>query len=102
MRYLLLFEGLAARPDASDAETVDYNRQWGEWMRAAGDGAPLEPRGKVVSSGAVEELQLATVDIGGFALVEVDDEAAAVELARKAPHVALGGRTIVRPVIAVG
>ena len=31
MTYMLLLLGLAAQPEAADAQTVDYNSQWGAW-----------------------------------------------------------------------
>jgi hypothetical protein len=65
-------------------------------------GAPFQAGGKVVAAEAVDELQLDRVDIGGFALIEAEDEPAAIEIARGAPHIALGGTTIVRPLVAVG
>jgi len=108
MRYMLLFVGLAAAPEASDEQTTDYNRRWGEWMgglasrNALVAGAPFQANGKVVSTDSVSELELERVDIGGFALIDVGDDAEAIESARSAPHMALGGTTIVRRVIAVG
>jgi hypothetical protein len=108
MRYMLLFLGLAARPESTDEQTADYNRLWGEWMGALANrgvllsGAPLEARGSLVSAQATEDLLLERVDVGGFALIDAENEATAIEVARQAPHMALGGRTIVRPLIAMG
>jgi hypothetical protein len=108
MRYMLLFVGLGAQPEATDEQTANYNAEWGEWMGALANrgallsGAPLEARGSVVSAEGSEELRLDTVDIGGFALIEAADEASAADVARQAPHTALGGRTIVRPLAEVG
>jgi hypothetical protein len=106
--YLLLFLGRAAAPDATDEQTVDYNRQWGEYMAGLAQsgqlrgGAPLEASGKVVAKDDVADLELADVDIGGFLVVEVDSREAAEELARSAPHIALGGSTIVRRCMPTG
>jgi hypothetical protein len=108
MRYMLLFVGLAAAPEATDAETADYNRNWGEWIGglagpgALVTGAPLEPRGHVVTADTLSPVELERMDIGGFAVIEAEDEDQAVEIARRAPRMALGGRTIIRPVIVVG
>jgi hypothetical protein len=106
--YLLLFLGRAAQPDATDDETVDYNRQWGEYMAGLGKngqlrgGAPLEPAGKVVARDGITDLELGDIDIGGFIVVEADSHEAAEDIAAQAPHIALGGSTIVRECRVVG
>lgn len=106
--YLLLFRGLAARPDADDPTTIDYNRQWGRWMGELAvtgklvGGGPLEPRGVVVGHEAARPLELEPVDIGGYLLIRADSDDEAATIAGQAPHAALGGTTIVRPVAAVG
>lgn len=108
MQYMLLFRGLAANPQATDQRTADYNRQWGQWMadlaksHALLAGAPFHASGKVITGAEVADLELEPVDTGGFAMIEVDSEQAALEIAKTAPHAALGGTTIVRPVVAVG
>jgi hypothetical protein len=104
-QYLLLFVGLAAPVETSDAQTAEYGRRWGEWMgelAANGtllSGAPLEPRGFVVGKDGRSDLRLNTVDVGGFMLIQASSDAEAVAVARQAPHIALGGTTIVRPVL---
>jgi hypothetical protein len=106
MRYMLLFFGLAAATKTTDQKTADYNRKWGDWMgglasrHALVAGTPFEARGSVVAADAVRDLELKPVDIGGFALIDAADDAEAIEIARDAPHIALGGTTIVRPLIA--
>lgn len=108
MRFMLLFRGLAAAPRATDEQTADYNQRWAAWMGdltqrgALLSGAPFQPGGSLVTGTEVSGLELERVDIGGFALIEAEDEEAAVEIAKSAPHAALGGTTIVRPLIAVG
>jgi hypothetical protein len=104
-QYLLLFVGLATPVTTNDAQTAEYGRRWGDWMgelAATGvllNGAPLEPRGLVVSKDGQSDLHLDTVDIGGFTLIEAASDADAVAVARQAPHIALGGTTIVRRVV---
>ena len=106
--YLLLFLGRTAQPNASDEQTVDYNRQWGEYMSGLGQagqlrgGAPLVGSGKVVARDGVTDVELAEVDIGGFIVIEIDSLEAAEEIAGRAPHIALGGSTIVRECLPVG
>jgi hypothetical protein len=105
LRYALLFRGLAAAPTATDEQTIDYNKRWADWMAELAKagvliaGGPFEPRGKVVAAERIDELELQRVDVGGFLLIDADDEQAANAIARAAPHVELGGSTIVRPLI---
>src|SRR5262249_5298463 len=107
--YLLLFLGRAAAdPDATDDETVDYNARWREYMGGlaqAGQlrsGAPLVASGRLVAADAVTDLELAEVDIGGFMVVEAESLGAAEAIAERAPHIELGGSTIVRECLTVG
>src|SRR4051812_39491036 len=105
--YLLLFVGLGARPTATDDQTVDYNRQWTEYMSGLGQagklrgGAPLEPTGKVVTREGAADFAPEKVDIGGYIVLAADTLDEAAEIASRAPHTALGGSTIVRPCAAV-
>jgi len=47
------------------------------------------------------DLQLQEVDIGGSLLINAESLEDAVEIAQQAPHMALGGTTIVRPCMAL-
>jgi hypothetical protein len=104
-QFLLLFEGFAAPEQADDAETQAYTAKWMDWMAGlARDGvlvsaAPLLDTGKRVDRDGAHDLALERVDVGGYALVEAASLEATAEIARTAPHTALGGSTIVRPVI---
>ena len=106
--YLLLFLGRTAQPDASDEQTVEYNRQWGEYMAGLGQagqlrgGAPLVPSGRLVAADGASDLELAVVDIGGFLVIEAESLGAAEDIAGRAPHIELGGSTIVRECLAIG
>jgi hypothetical protein len=108
-KFILLFQGRAAAdPDASDAQTQDYNRRWGEYMGGLArdgkleSGAPLLPSGKVLKGTDVSDLELAEFDTGGYMLLQADSIDEAVEIALRAPHVELGGGTIVRPCLELG
>jgi hypothetical protein len=106
--YLLLFLGRTAEPDATDEETVAYHARWAEYMGGlaqAGSlrgGAPLAGSGRLVAADGVSDLELAEVDIGGYMVIEVDSLGAAEDIAGRAPHIELGGSTIVRECRAVG
>ncbi|HEV3232920.1 MAG TPA: YciI family protein [Candidatus Dormibacteraeota bacterium] len=103
MKFLMLFMGLAGQPDATDDQTVAYNARWGEYMGSLAQGGklvsglPLQSSGKVVTRDGVGDLELKPVDIGGYQIIEAATVDEAIEIARGAPHVALGGTTVVRP-----
>jgi hypothetical protein len=107
-KFLFLMLGLPAQPDASDQQTLEYNRRWSEYMGSlAGRGAlesgsPLEPWGKTVNNKTVIDTQLATPDTYGFMVVKAESLEEAITIAREAPHMALGGSTIVRPCVELG
>jgi|SRR5215469_9329353 hypothetical protein len=102
-KFLLLLEGLAAQPAASDEETQAYNRKWMDWIRSlvqAGtleSGLPLTPTAKEVTRDSVSDRPLQAEDIYGYLLVNAPSLDAVVDLVRQAPHTELGGKTIIRP-----
>jgi hypothetical protein len=102
-KFLLLLEGLAAQPAASDEQTQAYNRKWIEWIRSlvqAGtleSGLPLTPIAKEVTRDSVSDRPLQTEDIYGYLLVNAASLDAVVDIVRQAPHTELGGKTIIRP-----
>ena len=99
--------GLSGDPNAGDAQTQAYNLKWREYMDslarrgALESGAPLAPAGKTVSKKAMEDTKLTTPDIYGFMVVNAPSLDDAIAIAREAPHIALGGETIVRPCVDV-
>ena len=107
-RFVFLFIGLGSQPAAEDAETAAYNQKWGSWMASLAQegvlesGLPLESRALRVTADSVSEVPLATEDIYGYMVVKAESLDAAIELSRQAPHMALGGATIVRPCIEIG
>jgi hypothetical protein len=106
-QFMLLLVGRGAQPQATDEQTRDYNARWMEYMGGLARtgnlraGAPFADGGKVVQRDLVSDVQLDPVDIGGFLLIEAESVEAAAEIAAGAPHIALGGSTIVRPCLSV-
>jgi hypothetical protein len=106
--FMMLFLGLAAAPGAEDQVTHDYNKQWGEYLAglaSAGSlesGAPFAPSGETVTRDSVSPVELQPLDIGGYALITAASLEEAVRIAKRAPHIALGGTTIVRPCFSGG
>jgi hypothetical protein len=107
-KFVLLFVGRPGAPDAQDAQSQDYRRGWMAWLRDLGArgvvdcGLPMEWGGKEVRKDSVTDYRAADIDVGGFLVVKADSLDEAVEIAREAPHVAIGGTTIVRPAMDVG
>jgi hypothetical protein len=105
--FMLLFVGRGADPDATDTQTAEFNQKWVDYMaglaqsRQLRSGAPFESTGRVVGREGTSDLELNEIDIGGYVLLEADSLEAAEEIAGQAPHIALGGTTIVRPCIPV-
>ena len=106
-QYVLLLVGRGAQPQATDAETRNYNARWMEYfgglarsgvLRA---GAPFAAEGKVVQRDTVSDAEIRDVDLGGFLLIEAESAETAAQIAGQAPHIALGGSVIVRPCLEV-
>ena len=104
-KFLFLMLGLPGEPNADDDETAAYSRKWGAYMSslaqrgALESGAPLERVAKAVTSRAVGDAKLGIPDTYGYMVVNTDSLDDAIAIARQAPHMALGGSTIVRPCI---
>jgi hypothetical protein len=102
-KFLLLLEGRAAQPSASDEQTQAYNRKWVDWIRSLAQagtlesGLPLTPTATEVSRDSVSDRPLQDVDIYGYLLVNASSLDEVVDIVRQAPHTELGGKTIIRP-----
>ncbi|MDB5194740.1 MAG: hypothetical protein JWN50_754 [Parcubacteria group bacterium] len=101
--YMLLFYGLEFKPDSVTSE--DYAKSWQDWiaaLEATGNvlsSLPFEWSGKKVTGASSEDLALDAADAGGYMLVKAESIDAATEIAKGAPHMVLGGTTIVRPCV---
>jgi len=106
-KFLFLMFGLPGQPNAGDDETQAYNHKWRAYMGslahrgALESGAPLEPTAKAVTSGSVSDAQLGSPDLYGYMVVNAASLDDAIAIARDAPHMALGGITIVRPCVEI-
>jgi hypothetical protein len=106
--FMLIFRGGGARGDSPE-QMQQHIQKWFAWFEGLtksgvykGQGAPLEPSGKVVrgtrktvSDGPYAE---AKDLVGGYAIVEATDLDAAVEIARGCPTYEKDGAVEVRPV----
>jgi hypothetical protein len=104
-KFLFLMLGLPGDPNAGDAQTQAYSQKWGAYMAslaqrgALESGAPLEATAKAVTSQSVGDAPLSRPDIYGYMVVNTASLDDAIAIAREAPHMALGGSTIVRPCV---
>jgi hypothetical protein len=107
-RFLFIFRGSDA-PQGSPEQLQKQMQKYMTWFEGLtrdgayhGEGAPLERSGKVVRSarGAVSDGPYAEAKdvVGGYALIEAADLAAAVELSRGCPIFEANGLVEVRPV----
>lgn len=106
--FMLIFRGEGARP-GSPEQMQQHMQKWMTWFEGLkkagiydGQGAPLEPGGKVIrgTARAVSDGPYAEAKdvVGGYAIVEARDLAAAVEVARGCPTYERDGVVEVRPV----
>ena len=99
-KFLFLFKGLGFD---SQQVTESYSKKWIDYMGSLVkkghliSGSPLANGGKVVVGKEVSDFKGEKVDIYGYMLINASSLEEAVELSKQAPHMALGGTTIVRP-----
>ena len=106
--FMLIFRG-GNSPAASPEQMQQHMQKWFAWFEGLskagvykGQGAPLEPGGKVVrgTRKAVSDGPFAEAKdlVGGYAIVEAKDLEAAVEIARGCPTYEKDGAVEVRQV----
>jgi hypothetical protein len=99
-KFMLLFERI------NEPDTETQQKRGGEWVfslqkEILGDCCPFDPDGKVISKGTVSDYKTSGLDFGGYMIVKGNSLDEAVEIAKGAPHVEMGGKIIVRPVTAI-
>ena len=105
--FMLIFRG--GDVPGSPEQMQQHMQKWQVWFEGLtkagaykGQGAPLEPGGKVVRGArkAVSDGPFAEAKdlVGGYAIVEARDLEAAVEIARGCPTYEKDGAVEVRPV----
>jgi hypothetical protein len=96
-RFLLLLAGGESVSPAEEMRTVEAYRAWAAGLRDAGrfiTGQRLSPEAAMVPRAAVEDES----SVQGYFIVSAADLADAAAVAQASPHVARGGRIIVRPI----
>jgi hypothetical protein len=107
-QFVFLYRGWQA--PASPAEMQQQIQKWSAWFKDLTDsgclaarGHPLERSGKVVAgqNKSVTDGPYAEAKdfVGGYSIVEANDIAHAVELAKGCPNFAYGGSVEVRPLM---
>jgi hypothetical protein len=105
-KFMLLFVGLPLE-ETEDIVTQAYMKKWGKWIAGLAktgvleSGVPFEPEGKVITRDVVSDYQSQGSYIGGYMLINAISLNETIEVAKQAPHMALGGTTIVRPCIEI-
>jgi len=97
-KFMFLFARLQG-PDVATQQKLG-----GEWMsRLPKDiveaAVPFDPEGCVVQKDSVLDRYAPEGDFGGFMIIRAASLADATKIAQGAPHVSLGGKIIVRPVM---
>ena len=101
-QFLMLTIGAPLDPQAGDERTQAYMGEWGALLGglaasgALDSGRPLEADGKEVHRDAITDLPEEDVGIGGYLIINAESLEEAARIAQGSPHIALGGRTIVR------
>jgi hypothetical protein len=106
--FMLIFRHNGTTTDSPE-QMQQHMQKWAAWFEGLsrsgaykGQGAPLQPGGKVVrgSRKAVSDGPYAEAKdlVGGYAIVEAADLAAAVEIARGCPTYEKEGAVEIRPV----
>ena len=102
-KFMLLFIGLPLNPEDGNQLTGEYMQEWGAWIAGLAEkgvydsGLPLEWAAKAVTKDSTTDHPLDEVDLGGYMMINAASLEDAIEIARQAPNVALGGTIIVRP-----
>jgi hypothetical protein len=96
-RFLLLLEGGETPPGEEERRAVEAYRAWAGGLRDGGrfiTGERLAAAAAVVPDAALDDAE----DVQGYFVVSANDLADAAAVAKASPHVARGGRIIVRPI----
>jgi hypothetical protein len=109
-KFMMIFRG--GQPPSSPEQLQQHMQKWMTWFDGltrdgvyAGQGAPLEPAGKVIRGQrkAISDGPFAEAKdlVGGYAVIEARDLEAAVRIASGCPTYEVEGTVEVRPVRAM-
>lgn len=104
-RYMLLFMGAQMDSSASQSEMQGGMKRWNEWIQGLTNkgmfesGLPFQNGGKLVKKRSSRDYKVKRTDITGYMIIKAGSIDEAVEVSKKSPHAAMGGKTIVRPCV---
>ncbi|MEV4320555.1 YciI family protein [Actinocrispum sp. NPDC049592] len=107
-QFLVLLVGKPPAVGAQDAVTREYNAKWMAWMgdlAASGalrGGAPLVWGGRTVAKESVTPLEMQSMDVGGYLVIEAASAEAVAEILQSSPSIQIGGEAIIRECVPVG
>jgi len=100
--YVFLFKGGLRTSELSK----EYSGRFVNWARmVASDKIPgnrFRQEGKVVSSNGVDDLKFNKDTVGGYIVIEADDYAGAVEIAKGCPILENAGSVEIREIVPPG
>lgn len=96
-KFMLLFERI------HEPDVTTQQKRGGEWVfslpkEILGDCYPFDPEGRVISKNSVSDYKTLGPDFGGYMIVMANSLDEAVEIAKGAPHIDMGGKIIVRSI----
>ncbi|NTW22969.1 hypothetical protein HGA34_05555 [Candidatus Falkowbacteria bacterium] len=97
-KFILFFRGGTPSPEKKD----ENMKEWNAWMTnlfksgVIESGLPLTDEGVAVTEGGVRKFHEGSHDVSGYLIINVHSSEEAVEIAKSAPHIAMGGSTEVR------
>lgn len=106
-QFLVLTVGRALDPQDGDEQTQAYMGEWQAWLGglvasgALDSGRPLEPGGKVVDKGGINDYVPEEIGVGGYLIINAESLEDAARIAQGSPHIAIGGSAIIRPCLSI-
>lgn len=88
MKFILLFHG-GKVPEALQEQSIKDRLAWMSELRDSGhllDGSPLRPEGVTIVNDVSSDFVHVDDSVNGYAIIEADSIATAVELSRTAPQ----------------
>lgn len=100
-KFILFFRGGSPSPEVHD----EHMKEWNAWMASLfkrgliDSGLPLTNEGAMVTISDTRKFHEGSHDISGYLIINVNSTEEAIEIAKSAPHISLGGTTEVREVM---
>ena len=102
-QFLVLSIGRGLDPADGDEQTQAHMVEWFTWINGLAEsgtfdsGGPLDPTGREVSKDTITDTMMESIGIGSYLIINAESLDDAARIMQGSPHMALGGRFIVRP-----